>query len=57
MIFIVVLDNLQAWFKEMGKAIEALDSNNSTSAGRKIVHLIQALEEVCLNVFSGSGGL
>lgn len=30
----------------MGKQIENLNYNDSTSAGRKIVQLIQALEEV-----------
>ena len=35
-----------AWFQEMAKEIGSLSYENSTSAGRKIVHLIQALEEV-----------
>ncbi|XP_065061996.1 WASH complex subunit 5-like [Rhopilema esculentum] len=39
-------ENLMAWFQEMGKQIESLSYENSTSAGRKIVQLIQALEEV-----------
>ena len=37
-----------AWFQEMAKQIGSLSYENSTSAGRKIVQLIQALEEVCL---------
>ncbi|CAI9726515.1 WASH complex subunit 5-like [Octopus vulgaris] len=39
-------DNLQAWFAEMSKQITSLDYDDSTTAGRKIVQLIQALEEV-----------
>ena len=35
-----------AWFKEMSKQIGSLDYEDSTSAGRKMVQLIQALEEV-----------
>ncbi|XP_064625132.1 WASH complex subunit 5-like isoform X2 [Lineus longissimus] len=39
-------ENLQAWFAEMAKQIDSLNYDDSTSAGRKIVQLIQALEEV-----------
>ncbi|KAK3090762.1 hypothetical protein FSP39_014429 [Pinctada imbricata] len=39
-------ENLQAWFTEMSKQIGSLNYDDSTSAGRKIVQLIQALEEV-----------
>ncbi|KAL3869567.1 hypothetical protein ACJMK2_042235 [Sinanodonta woodiana] len=39
-------DNLQAWFAEMAKQISSLNYDDPTSAGRKIVQLIQALEEV-----------
>ena len=39
-------ENLQAWFCEMGKQIASLNYEDSTAAGRKIVQLIQALEEV-----------
>ncbi|XP_038056716.1 WASH complex subunit 5-like [Patiria miniata] len=39
-------DNLQAWFAEMAKQITSLNYDDSTAAGRKIVQLIQALEEV-----------
>ncbi|XP_014669948.1 PREDICTED: WASH complex subunit strumpellin-like [Priapulus caudatus] len=39
-------DSLQAWFTEMAKQIGSLNYDDSTSAGRKIVQLIQALEEV-----------
>lgn len=41
-----LLDNLQAWFKDMGKQIETLNYDDATATGRKIVQLIQALEEV-----------
>ncbi|KAB0792555.1 hypothetical protein PPYR_14514 [Photinus pyralis] len=37
--------NLQRWFVEISKEIKSLDQNDSNS-GRKIVQLIQALEEV-----------
>lgn len=39
-------DNLQAWFREMSQQISSLNYDDSTAAGRKIVQLIQALEEV-----------
>ncbi|KAK2144442.1 hypothetical protein LSH36_756g00059 [Paralvinella palmiformis] len=39
-------ENLQAWFNDMAKQISSLDHDDSTSAGRKIVQLIQAVEEV-----------
>ena len=39
-------DNLQAWFGEMANQIDNLDYDDSTSAGRKIIQLIQAMEEV-----------
>ncbi|KJE94402.1 strumpellin, variant [Capsaspora owczarzaki ATCC 30864] len=39
-------ENLQAYFTEMAKQINSLDYSDSTSAGRKIIQLIQALEEV-----------
>ena len=39
-------EKLQAWFAEIGKEISSLNHDDSTSAGRKIVQLIQALEEV-----------
>ena len=41
-----IAENLQAWFCEMGKQIASLNYEDSTAAGRKIVQLIQALEEV-----------
>lgn len=43
---VVKNDNLQAWFTEMAKQISSLNYDDSTSAGRKIVQLIQAFEEV-----------
>ncbi|XP_065176777.1 WASH complex subunit 5-like [Sycon ciliatum] len=39
-------DNLQAWFNEMASQITSLSYDDSTTAGRKIVQLTQALEEV-----------
>ena len=39
-------EDLQAWFSEMGKQIASLNYEDSTAAGRKIIQLIQALEEV-----------
>ena len=39
-------ENLQAWFREMSTQIQSLDYEDSTAAGRKIVQLMQALEEV-----------
>jgi len=36
---------------EMAKQIGSLNHEDSTAAGRKIVQLIQALEEVCVNCF------
>lgn len=41
-----IADKLQAWFKDIAKQVESLDYKQATPAGRKIVHLIQALEEV-----------
>ena len=43
-------ENLQAWFANLANQIKALDYDDSTSAGRKIVQLIQALEEVINNL-------
>ena len=40
------LEHLQNWFQEVAKQITALKFDEATAAGRKIVHLIQALEEV-----------
>ncbi|XP_062506598.1 WASH complex subunit 5-like [Corticium candelabrum] len=39
-------EHLQAWFNEMASQIKSLNYDESTSAGRKIVQLTQALEEV-----------
>eukprot|EP01137_Pigoraptor_chileana_P023452 Opistho-2@89740 len=39
-------ENLQAWFHEMARQIGSLDYADSTSAGRKVVQLMQAMEEV-----------
>jgi WASH complex subunit strumpellin len=39
-------ENLQAYFKNLATQISTLDFTDSTSAGRKIVQLISALEEV-----------
>lgn len=42
----LISDQLQAWFKDIGKQIDSLNHEESTASGRKIVHLIQALQEV-----------
>ena len=39
-------ENLQAYFRNLATQISTLDFTDSTSAGRKIVQLISALEEV-----------
>ncbi|KAL5456944.1 hypothetical protein EMCRGX_G034172 [Ephydatia muelleri] len=39
-------EHLQAWFTEMSSQITSLSYDDSTSAGRKISQLIQALDEV-----------
>lgn len=39
-------DSLSNWFIEIKKEIEALDFANASISGRKLVHLIRALEEV-----------
>jgi len=39
-------ENLQAWFRAMGKEIDSLKHEDATASGRKIVQLIQALQEV-----------
>lgn len=39
-------EHLQAWFTEMASQITSLSYDDSTSAGRKITQLVQALEEV-----------
>lgn len=52
----VLIENLQAWFREISKQILSLNYDDSTAAGRKTVQLIQALEEVrklCKRQFMG----
>nr|XP_018671591.1 WASH complex subunit 5 isoform X1 [Ciona intestinalis] len=39
-------DQLKSWFEQMSRQISSLDYSDSTSAGRKMVQLMQALEEV-----------
>ncbi|XP_069674332.1 WASH complex subunit 5 isoform X3 [Periplaneta americana] len=39
-------ENLQAWFADMRKQISSLKHEDATASGRKIVQLIQALQEV-----------
>ncbi|KAJ8877566.1 hypothetical protein PR048_022021 [Dryococelus australis] len=39
-------DNLKTWFNEIARQIDSLRLNETSAAGRKIVQLIQALEEV-----------
>lgn len=43
---IYVLDNLQKWFLDINKQISSLNIEEPTISGRKIVQLIQALDEV-----------
>nr|CAD7398867.1 unnamed protein product [Timema poppensis] len=43
---VVKNENLQTWFFEIAKQIDSLKQEETTAAGRKIVQLIQALEEV-----------
>lgn len=40
------IDKLKTWFLEINEEIKSLDSNNLNVAGRKIVLIIQALENV-----------
>ena len=40
------VEHLRAWFNEMASQIKSLNYEEATSAGRKIVQLTQALEEV-----------
>ena len=40
------VEHLQAWFTEMSSQIDSLNYDDSTTAGRKISQLVQALEEV-----------
>lgn len=47
-------DNLKAWFQDISKQIDSLSHSDSTVAGRKIVQLIQALEEVSCILFQTS---
>jgi WASH complex subunit strumpellin len=39
-------ENLQSWFAAMGKQIASLKHEDATASGRKVVQLIQALQEV-----------
>lgn len=41
-----VTDSLQKWFMDMKKQINSLNIEEPTISGRKIVQLIQALDEV-----------
>lgn len=44
--FYFYVEKLQAWFKNIAQQIDSLDYEKATPTGRKITHLIQALEEV-----------
>ena len=48
MLSLQIVEDLQAWFTEMGKQIASLNYEDSTAAGRKIIQLIHALEEASL---------
>mmetsp|Transcript_82253 Transcript_82253/g.199407 ORF Transcript_82253/g.199407 Transcript_82253/m.199407 type:complete len:1160 (-) Transcript_82253:74-3553(-) len=39
-------EQLQGWFRQLAGEVEALDYTDATTAGRKILQLIKALEEV-----------
>lgn len=39
-------ENLQAWFNDIAGQISSMDYADATMAGRKIVQLMQALDEV-----------
>ncbi|PSN50014.1 WASH complex subunit 5 [Blattella germanica] len=39
-------ENLQAWFADISKQINSLNHEDATASGRKIVQLIEALQEV-----------
>lgn len=43
------IEHLQAWFTEMSSQINQLSYDDSTMAGRKITHLIQAVDEVIIS--------
>jgi len=43
---LIIAEKLQGWFRDIGKEIDNLDHEQATISGRKIVHLIKALEEV-----------
>ena len=45
-VFSLIKEHLQAWFTEMVSQINQLSYDDSTVAGRKISHLIQAVDEV-----------
>ena len=46
-------EHLQAWFTEMASQINQLNYEDSTAAGRKISHLIQAVDEVSTCIYNG----
>lgn len=41
---------MQAWFTEMSSQINQLSYDDSTMAGRKITHLVQAVDEVTSHI-------
>ena len=45
-IYFLSLEHLQAWFTEMSSQINQLSYDDPTMAGRKITHLVQAVDEV-----------
>lgn len=41
-----MLESLQLWLREIAQQVEALNYEEGTASGRKMVQLISALEEV-----------
>jgi len=42
----ILSENLQKWLREMAQQVESLNFEEGIASGRKMAHLIQALEEV-----------
>ena len=46
-----LLESLQLWLREIAQQVEALNYEEGTASGRKMVQLISALEEVQGRIF------
>lgn len=44
--YLFLIESLQQWFAEIAKQISSLKHDEVAASGRKIVQLVQALEEV-----------